>query len=123
VSEKGWIDDALACIAEKISSPFSKIGIRSPSISGGPRTIVLMTREITHMKAFMAALDSMGKDRLSIGKIPPTPGIVDEFCVYLVGDADGDVQFAIVAAAEGAVAATAVDQELRTHETSKLLTF
>lgn len=39
----------------------------------------LMTREITHMKAFMAALDSMGKDPLSIGKIPPTPGIVDEF--------------------------------------------
>jgi Mn-containing catalase len=39
----------------------------------------LMTREITHMKAFMAALDSMGKPALSIGKIPPTPGIVDEF--------------------------------------------
>src|ERR1700709_2457445 len=32
----------------------------------------LMTREITHMKAFMLALDSMGKDSLSIGKIPPT---------------------------------------------------
>ena len=27
----------------------------------------LMTREITHMKAFMAALESMGKDRFSIG--------------------------------------------------------
>ena len=33
----------------------------------------LMTREITHMKAFTAALDSMGKPRFSIGKIPPTP--------------------------------------------------
>lgn len=39
----------------------------------------LMTREITHMKAFMAALDSMGKDPLDIGAIPPTPGIVDLF--------------------------------------------
>ena len=39
----------------------------------------LMTREITHMKAFMAALESMGKPALSIGKIPPTPGIVDEY--------------------------------------------
>src|SRR5204862_764667 len=33
----------------------------------------LMTREITHMKAFTAALESMGKDRFSIGQIPPTP--------------------------------------------------
>ena len=39
----------------------------------------LMTREITHMKAFTAALDSLGKDRFSIGKLPPTPGVVDEY--------------------------------------------
>ena len=39
----------------------------------------LMTREITHMKAFTAALDSLGKKPFSIGKIPPTPGVVDEF--------------------------------------------
>lgn len=39
----------------------------------------LMTREITHMKAFTAALDSLGKNQYSIGKIPPTPGVVDEF--------------------------------------------
>ena len=38
-----------------------------------------MTREITHMKAFMLALDSLGKDPLSIGKIPPTPGLVDQY--------------------------------------------
>jgi Mn-containing catalase len=31
----------------------------------------LMTREITHMKAFTAALESLGKDRFSIGNIPP----------------------------------------------------
>ena len=47
-----------------------------------------MTREITHMKAFMAALDSMGKDPLSIGKIPPTPGIVDEFYNDSTGEGD-----------------------------------
>jgi Mn-containing catalase len=39
----------------------------------------LMTREITHMKAFTAALDSLGTGRFSIGKLPPTPGIVDEY--------------------------------------------
>ena len=32
--------------------------------------------------------------------------------VFLAGDADGDVQFAIVAAGEGATAATAINQEL-----------
>ena len=39
----------------------------------------LMTREITHMKAFAAALESMGKDPLSIGAIPPTAGLVDQY--------------------------------------------
>ena len=39
----------------------------------------LMTREITHMKAFAAALESMGKDPFTIGQIPPTPGIVTSF--------------------------------------------
>jgi thioredoxin reductase len=32
--------------------------------------------------------------------------------LFLAGDVDGDVQFSIVAAAEGAVAATAVNREL-----------
>ena len=39
----------------------------------------LMTREITHMKAFTAALESLNKPVFSIGKIPPTPGIVDQY--------------------------------------------
>ena len=39
----------------------------------------LMTREITHMKAFTAALESMNKPRFSIGEVPPTPGLVDQF--------------------------------------------
>jgi thioredoxin reductase len=33
--------------------------------------------------------------------------------LFLAGDADGDVQFAIVAAAEGAIAATAINRELQ----------
>jgi Mn-containing catalase len=39
----------------------------------------LMSREITHMKAFAAALESMGKPAFSIGRIPPTPGLVDQY--------------------------------------------
>jgi Mn-containing catalase len=39
----------------------------------------LMTREITHMKAFAIALDTMNKPRFMIGKIPPTAGLVDQF--------------------------------------------
>ena len=49
----------------------------------------LMTREITHMKAFTAALESMGKPRFSIGKIPPTPGLVDQFFNDSTGDGRG----------------------------------
>src|SRR6204780_6004342 len=39
----------------------------------------LMTREITHLKAFMVALEAMGKDPLMIGIIKPTPKMVDQF--------------------------------------------
>src|SRR5205085_8366647 len=39
----------------------------------------LMTREITHMKAFTAALESMGKSPFSIGQIPPTPELVNQY--------------------------------------------
>ena len=39
----------------------------------------LMTREITHMKAFSLALESMAKPAFSIGRIAPTPGLVDQF--------------------------------------------
>src|ERR1700723_3539410 len=39
----------------------------------------LMTREITHMKAFTAALESMGKGPFVIGKIAPTPVLVDQY--------------------------------------------
>ena len=37
----------------------------------------LMTREITHLKAFTAALESMEKSPFAIGFLKPTPGIVD----------------------------------------------
>lgn len=39
----------------------------------------LMTREITHMRAFALALESMAKPAFSIGRIAPTPGLVDQF--------------------------------------------
>ena len=39
----------------------------------------LMTREITHMRAFTAALESMEKPPFSIGIIKPTPGLVDQY--------------------------------------------
>src|SRR5437660_4407277 len=39
----------------------------------------LMTREITHMKAFAAALESMKKPAFSVGRISPTPQLVNQF--------------------------------------------
>jgi Mn-containing catalase len=48
----------------------------------------LMTREITHMKAFTFALESLGKPIFSIGKLPPTPGIVDQFFNDSTGTGD-----------------------------------
>jgi Mn-containing catalase len=48
----------------------------------------LMTREITHMKAFTAALESMGKNRFSIGSIPPTPELVNQFFDDSTGTGD-----------------------------------
>jgi len=52
----------------------------------------LMTREITHMKAFTAALESLGKPRFQIGAIPPTPGLVDQFFNDSTGSGeDGEV--------------------------------
>ena len=39
----------------------------------------LMTREITHMKAFTVALETMGKKPFSIGAIPPTPELVRQY--------------------------------------------
>jgi Mn-containing catalase len=52
----------------------------------------LMTREITHMKAFTAALESLKKPRFSIGQIPPTPGLVDQFFNDSTGEGeDGEI--------------------------------
>ena len=48
----------------------------------------LMTREITHMRAFTLALESMGKPPLSIGRIAPTPKLVDQFFNDSTGDGD-----------------------------------
>ena len=52
----------------------------------------LMTREITHMKAFTAALETMNRPFFMIGKIPPTPGLVDQFFNTSTGQGeDGEV--------------------------------
>lgn len=48
----------------------------------------LMTREITHMKAFSAALESMEKPPFSIGRLAPTPILVDEYFNGSTGDGD-----------------------------------
>jgi Mn-containing catalase len=39
----------------------------------------LMTREITHMKAFSAALEALPSDPFSIGVLPPTEDLVDQY--------------------------------------------
>jgi Mn-containing catalase len=52
----------------------------------------LMTREITHMKAFTAALESLNKPRFAIGQIPPTAGLVDQFFNDSTGEGqDGEI--------------------------------
>src|SRR5438309_2052688 len=48
----------------------------------------LMTREITHMKAFMSALDSLALPPLQIGNLKPSPGIVDQFFNDSTGEGD-----------------------------------
>lgn len=48
----------------------------------------LMTREITHMKAFTLALESLGKKPFSIGQIPPTPKLVNEYFNDSTGSGD-----------------------------------
>jgi Mn-containing catalase len=48
----------------------------------------LMTREITHMKAFARALESMEKPPFTIGRIAPTPGLVDQYFNDSTGTGD-----------------------------------
>ena len=52
----------------------------------------LMTREITHMKAFALALESLKKPPFMIGRIPPTPHLVDQFFNTSTGQGeDGEI--------------------------------
>jgi Mn-containing catalase len=48
----------------------------------------LMTREVAHLKAFTAALESLSKPRFMIGKIAPTAGLVDQFFNTSTGEGD-----------------------------------
>jgi Mn-containing catalase len=53
-----------------------------------------MTREITHMRAFTAALDSMEKPQFAVGIIQPTPGLVDQFFNGSTGESQyGETDF------------------------------
>jgi Mn-containing catalase len=54
----------------------------------------LMTREITHMRAFTAALDSMDKPQFAVGIIAPTPKLVDQFFNASTGESQyGETDF------------------------------
>lgn len=48
----------------------------------------LMTREITHLKAFTLGLESLGKDYLSIGTIPPSVEVVNLYFNDSTGEGD-----------------------------------
>ncbi len=51
----------------------------------------LMTREITHMKAFAAALETLEKKPFSVGRLAPTPVLVDEYLNASTGEGnEGD---------------------------------
>src|SRR6202789_4404021 len=55
----------------------------------------LMTREITHMRAFTAALESMEKPQFAVGIIEPTPRLVDQYFYASTGEShDGESDFA-----------------------------
>jgi Mn-containing catalase len=54
----------------------------------------LMTREITHMRAFTAALTSMEKPEFSVGIIQPTPILVDQYFNGSTGESQyGETDF------------------------------
>lgn len=53
----------------------------------------LMTREITHMKAFTIALETLVSDPLAVGNIPPTPGLVDTFFDTSTGSGEAGEDF------------------------------
>jgi Mn-containing catalase len=48
----------------------------------------LMTREVTHMKAFSAALESLEKPPFSIGRLAATPKLVNEYFNASTGKGD-----------------------------------
>jgi Mn-containing catalase len=48
----------------------------------------LMTREITHMRAFSRALESLEKPPFAIGRIAPTAGLVDQYFNDSTGTGD-----------------------------------
>lgn len=82
-----FVDIALCLLLDETESTIlqnfrdSTHDVAKPRPSPGTKDALqfLMTREITHMKAFPLALDSIGKKPFSIGHIPPTTKLVDQY--------------------------------------------
>jgi Mn-containing catalase len=75
-----WTADYLKITGELDVDLRSNIAAEAREDAGTIRALqFLMTREITHMKAFTAALESLGINRFSIGSIPPTPELVNQY--------------------------------------------
>lgn len=54
----------------------------------------LMSREVTHMRAFTAAAESMDKPQFAVGIIEPTPVLVDQFFDASTGESQyGDKEY------------------------------
>jgi len=79
----------------------------------------LMTREITHMRAFMQGLESLGKGPLDVGFFAPTPGLVDQFFNDSTGEAE-DGSKDVTAEAPWAVGFEVVDNPAFNPDEMKL---
>jgi thioredoxin reductase len=106
-----WRDER---IEELVHVRGMMIGIR---LQGRPLlaadALFFNTGQRTHCdlpKNFGCSFDSRGLAATSKKQKTEHPG------VFIAGDADGDVQFVIVAAAEGATAALAINRELQDED-------
>lgn len=87
----------------------------------------LMSREITHMMAFTAALESLGKDRFTVGKIPPSKDVVNQYFNDSTGEGElgkdargpwnqgGDWQYVEAPAFPGAAADGGAKSKVKPH--------
>lgn len=127
-----WSEQVTACtngeaLSEAARTRLSRLGIgyreeRITQLHGKGKTIHFEDGSSAACEAFFFSSDQSQKSELPklLGYKCDEDGLIvtkKKQCtsvsgVYLAGDADGDVQFSIVAAAEGAIAATAIHQAL-----------